>query len=423
MKAKSLRYLWIALSLLWISGYVSAQSVPEISVKLENPGTLKSLIGNKLSEIEHLKISGDMNGDDVATIRRMENLISLDMKDVNIKAGGSYRPNTNYESTKDDVFPAHMFYDASCTKLASVVVPNSVTEIGDVAFNDLRSLQSVVLGDKLETIGYSAFSGSGLSDIKLPASLKTIEAYAFYECNFEAIDLPEQLEYLGESAFWNCYNLKSIRIPASVNEIDRGQSRRPFKECYRLSEIEVDTRNSRYASENGFLYTINRDSILDYTYGNSRETIYIPSSVTYVASDLISNARHVKQVYVDNMTPPKYYEYSYGFDNYGLDKTLYVPKGAYTTYWLADGWCKFKNIVESDLLTANESIVEANAFDLRLVEKGIAIRVERPMQLAIYAIDGQLLLHKQIESEETIALPQGLYVVKAGGQTAKVRVK
>ena len=57
MKAKSLRYLWIALSLLWISGYVLAQSIPEISVKLEQPGTLKSLIGNKLSEIEYLKIS------------------------------------------------------------------------------------------------------------------------------------------------------------------------------------------------------------------------------------------------------------------------------------------------------------------------------------------------------------------------------
>lgn len=411
MKAKSLRYLWIALSLLWISGYVSAQSVPEISVKLEKPGTLEKLIGNKLSEIEHLKISGDINGDDVATIREMTNLTSLDMKDANIKAGGS---NYGYGRTdEDDVFPENMFTRSSCTRLTSVVVPNSVTEIGVSAFAYVRSLKSVVLGNKVETIGGWAFCDTGLTEINLPASLRYIGHDAFEGCDFESIDFPEQLEYIGESAFWNCYNLKSIRIPASVKEIVE----RAFGNCSNLAEIEVDTRNSRYASENGYLYTIKRDSILDYTYGNPRETVYIPNSVTYVARNLFWWADHVKHIYVDNMNPPEYK----GSSN--SDQTLYVPKGAYTTFWLADGWCEFETIVESDMPTANEPIVEANAFDLRQIEKGIAIRVERPTQVAIYAIDGQLLLNKPIETEETIALPQGLYVVKAGDQTEKVRVK
>lgn len=414
MKAKSLRYLWIALSLLWISGYVLAQSVPEISVKLEQPGTLKSLIGNKLSEIEYLKISGDMNGDDLKTIQSMKNLISLNMKDANIRAGGRYDWNDRSFSTEDDVFPFGVFHNASCQKLASVVLPNSITKIGKYAFGYLGSLKSVVLGDKVETIENYAFWSTGLTEINLPASLKTIETAAFKSCDFESIDLPKQVECIG--SFADCENLKTVRIPASVKQID---SYKLFDGCSNLFEIEVDKQNSRYASENGFLYTIKRDSILAYTYGDPKETLYIPNSVTYVGEFIISNAIHVKQVYVDNMTPPEMYDFNFKVE----EKTLYVPKGAYMAYWLADGWCNFGSIVESDMQTANEPIVEANAFDLRQVEKGIAIRVERPMPVAIYAIDGQLMLNKQIEMEETIVLPQGLYVVKAADQTEKVRVK
>ena len=389
MKTKSVYYWWIILLLIWISRYVSAQSVSEISVKLEEPGTLGKLIGDKWSEIEYLKISGDMNGNDLATIGNFHKLISLDLKDANIKYGGY-----NYSSTLDDEFPSFVMY--MYKNLSSVVLPNSLKVVSFSAFWGHDALKSVVMGN----------------------NVKIIRSNAFELCrNLVSINLSEQLEYIGSYVFRGCMNLKSIRIPASVNKIDGSPSQRPFEECYSLSEIEVDTHNSRYASENGFLYTINRDSILDYTYGNPRETIYIPSSVTYVVEGVIHDAHHVKQVYVNNMTPPEYIK------DGSLDKTLYVPKGAYKAYFFAKGWCNFKNIVESDLLTANESIVEANAFDLRQAEKGIAIRVERPMQLAIYATDGQLMLHKQIESEETIALPQGLYVVKAGGQTAKVRVK
>lgn len=74
-----------------------------------------------------------------------------------------------------------------CSSLNSVSIPNSVTEIGDLAFSDCTSLTSVTLPNSLTTIGDGAFDGSGLLSVSIPSSVTRIEGKAFARCKLQSI--------------------------------------------------------------------------------------------------------------------------------------------------------------------------------------------------------------------------------------------
>ena len=71
-----------------------------------------------------------------------------------------------------------------CTSITSITIGNSVTSIGKWAFNGCTSLTSITIPNSVTRIGYSAFDGcSSITSITIPNSIKCIEKYAFYHCN------------------------------------------------------------------------------------------------------------------------------------------------------------------------------------------------------------------------------------------------
>ena len=117
MKTKFIHGLIIIGVFLFVNTNIFAQNAPEITIKVEDAGTLSKLLGNKYKEIEKLTLSGDINASDIGVIRNMTNLISLDLKDVNIKKGGKFtykiHTKTIERKTEDNIIPEEMFYYAS----------------------------------------------------------------------------------------------------------------------------------------------------------------------------------------------------------------------------------------------------------------------------------------------------------------------
>ncbi len=96
-----------------------------------------------------------------------------------------------------------------------------ITLLPTNTFYDCSSLASVVLPDTITEIGLSAFNKCGLRSLVLPSGVRSIGRSAFSSCErLETLVLLEGLESLGDVSIIYCPNLQRVVIPASVTYID-----------------------------------------------------------------------------------------------------------------------------------------------------------------------------------------------------------
>lgn len=128
------------------------------------------------------------------------------------------------------------FYEKHVT---TVVVPDSVTEIGDLCFSGDNYLVSLTLPDGLAELSYGALESCySLMDFELPKGLKTI----------------------GEGALQSIFYLTHLTIPAGVTDIEQMN----FLMMHGLEEVSVaeGSTSFTYDAENGLLMTADKARLL-----------------------------------------------------------------------------------------------------------------------------------------------------------------
>lgn len=246
------------------------KSVEELTLHIAKAGTLPELIpSDRKSEVRKLKLSGNLNGTDIKYLNEMASIVgvgglSLDLSEANIVEGGlpyydnyynitnkigdysfssCFRLNTILLPKSITEIGDHAFAGSpnlfsvtipngvkkigagtftACGKLTSIIIPNSVTEIGEYAFNG-SNLTSLTIPDSMAEIGKKAFTGcKSLASVSIPNSVVEIGEEAFFGCGFNSITIPNSVKKIGDSAFFSCSKLTSIIIPNSATEIGNG---------------------------------------------------------------------------------------------------------------------------------------------------------------------------------------------------------
>lgn len=100
--------------------------------------------------------------------------------------------------------PTDMFF--YCSHLKSINIPDNVTSIGWRAFESCSALAEVTLGVGVQTLsGYAFGSCTSLRKITLPEGLTTLDQYVFDRCTaLDTVVLPSTLTSINQYAFQNC---------------------------------------------------------------------------------------------------------------------------------------------------------------------------------------------------------------------------
>ena len=211
-----------------------------------------------------------------------------------------------------------------------IELPNSVTSIGDYAFNTCFSLASITIPNSVTSIGNYAFSTCySLASITIPNSVTSIGNYAFNTCfSLASITIPNSVTSIGNYAFNTCYSLASITIPNSVTSIGKDA----FDYCCSLASITIPNSVT---------------SIGNYAFRScySLASITIPNSVTSIGNYAFSSCYSVAFYDFSNHTSVPTLSNTNAFTNIASDCQIRVPSSLVDTWKAATNWSTYADYI------------------------------------------------------------------------------
>ena len=240
---------------------------------------------------------------------------------INVAAG-----NANYDSD------GQVLFDKQATTVLFAVrsfegtftVPDGFVSIAPYALSGCAKITDIVLPSSVTVIGNYAFAKTGMHSFQLPFTVEELGVGIFKNCSLQQVDLPDNLTSIPENMFYGCDSLLSVHIPETVTSIGK----KAFADCSCLGNVTLPK---------GLL------TIADRAFDGckSMTEFRVPSEQVQFGNKVLYGCTSLQSLYVPYTAPTKH-------DNVCDNKrtVLYVPVGTAAVYKKLKGWKKFKSIQE-----------------------------------------------------------------------------
>lgn len=230
-----------------------------------------------------------------------------------------------------------------CKSLTSITIPNSVTSIGGSAFYGCKSLTSITIPNSVISIGEEVFSYcysltsvvvesdnaiydsrencnaiietatnkviAGCKKSIIPNSITSIGDWAFYGSSIASISIPNSVTSIGYRAFFRCSSLTSVTIPNSVTSIGDWA----FYNCEKLGTLVLGdkVKNIGYEAFNGcnklyhiYCYAPEPPVIEEDVFTNYNVNLYVPCNYldNYKYDRVFGSFRYIQCIDSEDVT-------------------------------------------------------------------------------------------------------------------------
>lgn len=253
-------------------------------------------------------------------------------------AGGAFSGCTGELTVKCDIPDPSSSYGSGIfhgSKFTKVTLSNDVTSIGEKAFYNCNSIESLTIGSGITSIGRDAFSGC-TGELTINGNIPDASSSflgSFYDSNFTKVTIGHSVTSIGKYAFYNNGNLSEVCISdvAAWCRIGFGNLyANPLYYAHNLylnGELVTDLvipNEVDFIEQNTFAYC------------TSIESITLHEGITEVGDSAFYNCSRLAEVYCKPTTPPIGSDYMLSYN--ASSRKIYVPTISVEAYKTADGW-------------------------------------------------------------------------------------
>ncbi|MDE6697493.1 MAG: leucine-rich repeat domain-containing protein, partial [Muribaculaceae bacterium] len=177
---------------------------------------------------------------------------------------------------------------SSIIRVNPVLIPETVTLI--IGFNDCKELSSVVIPNSVTSIGNYAFSGCiNLRSVVIPNSVTKIGKEAFYDCSgLTSMVIPNSVTSIGKDAFKNCY-LKKAAYPNTIAN--------PFCSDERTYISDYDPETA--FAEDGWIWDSEKSAVY-FAPANLEGEYTLPESVILIGESAFDSCNYLTSIKMGN---------------------------------------------------------------------------------------------------------------------------